>query len=277
MNTGDARGAATRRLSLPRVVLGTFTLTWQHRVDVARTIGIPLLVVIACTLAWNLAAMHVSKSGKWVFYAVYLLANCWLAVVTHRMVLMDEPGKPTHFDKAAWKRLFVFVGLVAALWALYVVMKLLIIKGVLDLVVFGARVPGSPKDALGFPDMTPWVKVLDIVGDWVPFLLIGRFILVLPAVATGERLQPGKAWRDSVGNGWRLAVIIGVLPWLLDMLVDLLYRNGATRFEFGLLLVLSSFCTVLGVIALSLAYRDLVILPASDATAPAPPPSDPPG
>jgi hypothetical protein len=120
-------------------------------------------------------------------------------------------------------------------------------------------------------------RILDSASTWLPFLVIGRLSLMLPAVAIGERLQPVKVARDSVGNSWRLAVIVGVLPWLLDALVDLLYRDGATRFEFGMLLVLSSFCTVLGVIALSLAYRDLAGVPSGDAKAPAPPPSDPRG
>jgi hypothetical protein len=265
VNQVEQRGAAPRKLSLPRVLLGTFTLTWQHRIDVARTIGIPLLVVIACTLAWNLAAMHVSKSGKWVFYAVYLLANCWLAIVTHRMVLMEEPGKPTQFDKAAWKRLFIFAAVVIALWALHTAMRLTMISVASD------WFPST------FGKVGTATRILDSASTWLPFLVMGRLSLMLPAVAIGERLQPVKAARDSIGNSWRLAVIVGVLPWLLDLLVDVLYRNGATRFEFGLLLVLSSFCTVLGVIALSLAYRDLAMVPAGDATSPVPPPNDPPG
>jgi hypothetical protein len=224
-------------------------------------------VVIGCTLAWNLAAMNISKPGKWVFYGISLYATCWLAIVTHRMVLMEQPGKPTQFDKAAWKRLFIFVALVAALWVVHVAIKLGIIKLTHELVPnFGRAVPAAP------PGVRPVsVKILDAVSTWLPFLLVGRLSLLLPAVATGGRFQPAKVWRDSAGNSWRLAVIVGVLPSLLDFLVDLLYRDGATRFEFGMLLVLSSFCTVLGVVALSLAYRALC----SEITAPAPPPTDP--
>lgn len=274
MNRGEERGAAPRRLSLIRVLLGTFTLSWQHRGDVARTVAIPLLVVIGCTLAWVLAAMHVSKSGKWVFYGVYLLATCWLAIVTHRMVLMEAPGKPTHFDKAAWKRLLIFVGTVAALWALYQALKLGIFTAVVKLI--GAlRLPASDfLVSINVGKQTPLLLwIADLLATWLPFLLIGRFSLLLPAVATGEGFNLRKAWRDSNGNSWRLAVVVGVLPFLLDYLVDLLYRNGATSFEFGMLVVLSSVCTALQVVALSLAYRDL----SSNITAPEPPPTAPPG
>jgi Flp pilus assembly pilin Flp len=255
VSPGEERGAAPSRLSLVRVLSSTFTLSWQHRADVARTVAIPLLAVIGCTLAWDLAAMNVSKTGRWTFLGIYLVANCWLASVTQRMVLMEQPGKPTHFDKAAWQRLFMFVAVVAALWALYTAMKL------------GIRTALNVSKEFPIPS-----KVVDAVATWLPFLLIGRFSLLLPAVATGERFQPAKAWRDSVGNSWRLAVVVGALPSLLDFLVDLLYRNGATAFEFGLLVVLSALCTVLEVVALSLAYQALT----SNLTAPAPPPTDPP-
>lgn len=270
MNTGDARGAAPRKLSLIRVLLSTFTLSWQHRGDVARTVAIPLLLVIGCTLAWVLAAMHVSKSGRWIFFGIYLLANCWLASVTHRMVLMESPEKPTHFDKAAWKRLLIFVGTVAALWAVYTALKLGIVTSAVKLMNALKLPPGNALFSVGNSKGVPlglWIA--DLAATWLPFLLIGRFCLLLPAVATGERFQPGRAWRDSTGNSWRLAVVVGVLPFLLDYLVDLLYRNGATSFEFGMLVVLSSLCTVLQVVALSLAYRDL----SSNVTAPAPPPT----
>jgi hypothetical protein len=72
-----------------------------------------------------------------------------------------------------------------------------------------------------------------------------------------------------VGNSWRLAVVVGLLPWLLGALTSMLTREGASDVEWCLLQVIVSVTLVIEVVALSLAYREL--------TAPEPPPMNPPG
>jgi hypothetical protein len=260
-----------RRLAVLRTILSTFSLSWSHRGDVARTVAIPLLLVVGCTFAWDLAALNASQWGRWVFWVFYLFANSWLAIVTHRMVLMDKPGPPVRFDRAAGKRLALFAAMLFLLWALYTALKLGIVMVAMYLLA-GAPVPVAGQPGVTAQSLPVSSEVLDGIASWLPFLLVGRFCLLLPSVATDQGGNAAKAWRDSTGNSWRLAIIVGVLPWLLNEAVDLLYRDGATSFEFGLLVVLSALCTVLEVVALSLSYRALT----SPAEAPAPPPTDPP-
>ena len=69
-------------------------------------------------------------------------------------------------------------------------------------------------------------------------------------------------------NGWRLAIVVGVLPWCLQQLTDLMYRNGASSMEFAILVVLAAALVIVEVVALSLSYWEL--------TSPAPPPTHPP-
>ena len=63
-------------------------------------------------------------------------------------------------------------------------------------------------------------------------------------------------------------MVVGLLPWCLNRFADLLYRDGASMFEFGILLVLTTLLVIVVVVALSLSYWEL--------TQPAPPPKDPP-
>lgn len=47
------------------------------------------------------------------------------------------------------------------------------------------------------------------------FYLFGRFSLVFPAVAINGAGDIKWAWKISQGNGWRLAVLTGLIPWIL--------------------------------------------------------------
>ena len=50
-----------------------------------------------------------------------------------------------------------------------------------------------------------------VVGTYV----LARVAPVLPAAAIGARVNVPEMWRHTRGNGWRLAFVVGVLPWVL--------------------------------------------------------------
>ena len=62
--------------------------------------------------------------------------------------------------------------------------------------------------------------------------------------------------------------MVGLLPWCLQQLTNLLYRDGATAVEFSVLVVLATLLIIIEVVALSLSYWEL--------TSPEPPPTPPP-
>jgi hypothetical protein len=108
--------------------------------------------------------------------------------------------------------------------------------------------------------------------DWgstiVSLLVISRLVLVLPSIAVDKGHEFKDSWRVSRGNSWRLAMVYGVLPWALNWFRWLLYRDGGSNFEFGLIVVFGCFFAVVEIVALSLAYAALT----ADDT-PASPPS----
>ena len=98
--------------------------------------------------------------------------------------------------------------------------------------------------------------------------MVSRLILVLPSIAVDKGHEFKESWRSARGNAWRLAVVYGVLPWALSWLQWRLYRDGASKLEYALLVVLGCLMAVVEIVALSLSFAAL--------TAPAPPPKDPP-
>lgn len=55
-----------------------------------------------------------------------------------------------------------------------------------------------------------------------------------------------------------LTLIVGVLPWILYYLVNLLLRDNATFVEYGVVRIIGFFLLAVEVVALSFSYKHLV-------------------
>jgi hypothetical protein len=239
-------------------------LPWAHRADVFRSAGAPILVFLAGALAYHLSAAYGSHPWAWTFTLYNLAAISWLAITVHRLVLLELPGSATNFDVPALRRLGIFLLATLVVWVIYHGFRLLLMGGVVA--ILGSRyVPASETPpALELPVS---LATIDNVVSVLAWIVLGRVSLVFPAIATDQRPTLVEVWRASRGNSWRLAIVAGALPWCLELMIDLLYRDGATSIETALLLLAMSIFIIVEVVALSLSYREL--------TAPAPPPSDP--
>jgi hypothetical protein len=256
-----------RKLPLRRVVWGAFSLPWRHRAEVFRATAIPLLAVIACTLVADFNEVRVAAL---VLIVLYGIATSWLAIAVHRLVLLDAPDARARFDMSALRRLAVFFGVVVSLWVLYQGLTMLISGGILNIFmppryIPAASEPGKLPEPVSLPVPFDWIVN---VGRAMSYWVVARGTLMLPAIAIDRKADLIAAWSASRRNGWRLAIIVGVLPWCLQQLTNLLYRDGATLVEFGILLVLATLFVVIEVVALSLSYWEL--------TSPAPQPTHPP-
>lgn len=230
----------------------------------------PLLAVIACSLAGNVVELQQSVAANVVLSAVYGIAVSWLAINIHRLVLLEAPDSSGKLDAPSLRRLGTFFAVGVIIWILYLGLTMLIASGVLNILVPARYIPaGTTLDQvpkrIDLPFTPDWiVRFAAFVAYWV----IGRVSLMLPAIALDQKPDLVAAWLASRGNGWRLAVVVGVLPWGLQLLTDLLYRNGASSVEFAFLVVLAAALVIVEVVALTLSYWEL--------TSPAPPPTPPP-
>lgn len=90
--------------------------------------------------------------------------------------------------------------------------------------------------------------------------VLGRYIFVLPATAIDLTPTLASAWRQSRGNGWRLAVVLGVLPLLryIESITTEIFFGDSPWLIWEIALV-PVYYTVLAieVTGLSLSYRYL--------------------
>ena len=260
---GDEPPRVRAQLPLRRILFGAFVLSWRHRAELARATGLPILAVIACTLAWRAAGIAQINSAIWTLHFVYCIAISWLAISVHRLVLLDGQESRTQLSHRGLKRLGLFVGAIVGAALLYTVLTLVITN--IALLPLARYVPAG--EAASAPPSLEWGQWFVYGAAVLALWPLARLSPMLPAIAVGGAADPVTAWQVSRGNGWKLMIVVGALPWTLKWIVALLLRDGATPAEFGVVLVLTSVFTVIQVAALSLAYWEL--------TQPAPPPISP--
>jgi hypothetical protein len=61
----------------------------------------------------------------------------------------------------------------------------------------------------------------------------------------------------SRGNAWKIAIVVGALPWVLNLVIDALWREDATTFEVASLGILTGVFGIISIVALSLTYFEL--------------------
>ena len=112
------------------------------------------------------------------------------------------------------------------------------------------------------------VNAFDIPAEWDGWSWIGkicealvtyvvaRLSLILPGVALDQKLTLSAVWDLSEGNGWRVALVVGGLPWVLNHLQGLAFPT-TNMLAIILSSVLYCLLLVVEVAALSLSYKAL--------------------
>lgn len=255
---------APRRLSVARIVAGAFDYPWQHRGVFARSLAIPALAIIACTLAWSTVARSGDTLLSWMLYGVYSAICCWAAVICHRLVLLGTADAGAFAGPAGPRRLLVFLAAVICIAFVYLAVMFMGIS-VLTVVTGTAYIPAG--QARPKPVDFQWAVWL---AQFAALYVSARLALTLPAIATDLGFSFRQAWIHSRGNGWRLAIVVFGLPWFASNLASFLSRDGATVVEIAALLVLGIVLLAVEAVALSLSFYDLT------EPVPEPPPTPPP-
>lgn len=247
--------------SVGKVLFGALVLPWKLRRSLARVLAAPTLALLCMWYFYQFAPLEdLPQVAYWALAALQGLLLAWLAVPCHRQVLgfhaEDAYAAPRVWTGAEWKYL---------LW-MAAVAALALVTGF----AAGALAGGLFSSVLGFVASNLF-DYADFHQHWlVAFLtsilplvgfayMTGRFALALPAVALGQPASLRKAWRQSQDNGWRMAMVVGLLPYLLKTLLNALFTISAAPLLWALAAPLQVVIAIVQVMALSLAYRELVV------------------
>jgi hypothetical protein len=251
----NAKAPPRPPLSLGDIFTGATSLPGIHRIRLWRGIGLPFSIIIASAVLVAVGGHARDPYARALLGAVIFCCTSEMAVVIHRLVLlpMDSSSRGPMRLRLQWLAKVVLATL--GLWVIFVAVGLGV--GYVLRAVFGAMNISIPPF---------WLQTLAAAAAvWV----IARLCLVTPGLVLDRPNSWTTAWQVSRGNGWRLAAVLALMPWLIILLVQTLWPRGVDRLQFVLIIVMMALLSIFELFALSLSYREL--------TAPGPRPSDPPG
>jgi len=236
-------------LPVGKILAGAFLIPWWNRRAFARALAFPLALLATLALSWYYTDHLLPTVVKLLLCLAYAALFTLFAVVCHRLVLLD-PDRVASNPLPTWSvREGLFFGWMIGAWLLYLVAYLVTLTVAVNLLGMAFEsVRASPASSLA------WVEA---AASLPAFYLIARLSPLFPATALDRKVDPKWAWRLTRGNGLRLMLIVGFLPWALSYLPPLLYRSEATALETVLLTVAGIALFAIEIAALSISYREL--------------------
>jgi hypothetical protein len=229
----DPTVGSTRPLNIPKIILGAiFLLGYYRRYFLA---AFPVVLVLVLGLDWFESGVEGRVSGIPRFMLGIGAMVVWaslIAIPCHKIFLGRVgsvkgalfPYKPSHWLFLAYSALFhVALVLPGFIWSYFFSGSLL---------------------------LTPVLLILLLY-------LLSRFMLVLPASAVGEGIGLKESWQRTAGNGWRLALLLFGLPFLITVLLSPFVAAAlptVVEIIFGLFMIA---LLVVQIGVLSLAYDEL--------------------
>jgi hypothetical protein len=240
----NAPPPGTGKLPVPRIVSEAFALPWLRRDAFFKGLAVPAAAIVAIQVAWWLAEERLTQAMGWAAWAANGILWILFAVICHRLVLL-EPRPADLARIPGWgRRETFFLGWMVILSAII----LAVLWGAL--LVIGTIVANLFSTAL-------FESTYSYAGKIIGTYLFARLSLVLPATAIDARTSIPQAWRQTRGNGWRLVLIVGVLPWAYNYVASLVLGDEPGVAKLVLVTAAATVLLAVEISALSLSYREL--------------------
>ena len=240
------------RLPVGKILIGALFVCWSNRRSLVQGLLPTIALIIAVGLIWQLSGIPLSNPVSIFFVALSLLLFAKFAVICHRLVLVDFNAGSRLILPFSWsERETRFVRRMIIVYAITSIGSIIISMVPLALVAQSLPEAQRSNPAALFP--------FAVLLAGIPAIyLLARMSLVFPATAVDAETGLAWAWNKSRGNGIRLAIIVGLIPWISAVLEFYL-----TSLVHGTIAVLISnlvnyVLIVIEITALSLAYRELV-------------------
>jgi hypothetical protein len=242
------------KLRVVKILFDAFTLVWFRRKDFMRALWLPFLLMIALTATVSFSEPNLPTSLRWISLAAYYFLVVLFAVKCHRVVLLDRVNtQEWEVPKWSWRetRFLVWCGLFVVIAG----MSWMVCATIVGIVVGNITTP-----LLGLGDLksTTWTVIGEYVMKLVYAYIFARLSVMLPAIATDKKLIFQQAVKITSGNGWRLLIIVIVLPWAIHVTLSSLIREDYSIVEYMLWLIFSCALLTVEIAALSLSYRELL-------------------
>lgn len=229
------------KLPVIRIFTEAFLLPFYNKQYYSSTLAVPTLILVGIVAAFQLISPPGQLLG-WIFYLLYFIGFAIFAITCHRLILIHDSIWNSHSIIHTIRRITTFLIWLILLYAIIVA---------IDIVFFtlGSSIIWMIYNK---PDNFDNVKVIfSIPGKYI----LGRLCLTLPAAAIDIKQSLYWSWKITSNNGIRMLIIIGIIPWIFQLLVTMIWRTDATLVEQTLLGLLAYFLMAIEIFALSLTYK----------------------
>ncbi|MEJ2424341.1 MAG: hypothetical protein P8101_07730 [Candidatus Thiodiazotropha sp.] len=207
MNYPESR----RVLSVVKVASSVFQLISEKRLLLVRNLTGYVVVLTVTSICESYFDQGDDSVLAWSYSTIHGAVFVFFAVACHRVLLLDR-------DSFEQDRMFRFTGrelrflgwsFVAYFYLLFVAMALMIPMSIIFEYIEGSTL------------------ILAIYISLLPGMyLFARLALLLPSTAVDQRNDINWAWGLSRGNGWRLVVLVGLIPQVFTLGETYLYGYG---------------------------------------------------
>jgi hypothetical protein len=224
------------------IVHDAVVIPWHKRETMFWALLGTSLVLIGSHLIEPLMLQEPGWTSHLLSFVVFELAFAVFAITCHRLILLGDGSVP-RYGLTKWSsRETRFVG-----WTLLIYLCAYIALVLLNILAFQLIQTPRPSWLMS---ASATVAIIALPG-----YLLARLSVLLPTTAVDERPRFAWAWKMTKGNGWRLFLIVAVIPLAVGFdLFPLLGRSMIMD-----LLVWSAGCVlyVVEIAALSLSYKHL--------------------
>jgi len=234
-------------LPVIKTIRNAFQFVWDKRARMLRALAIPAVLILVAELAFTFAN---DDPLKWVQAFILIAIYTLFAITCHRLALIGDEGVPDYGLLTWTQREWRYLGwslVIMIIWALFFfVINSVVVSIVTRLVQAGVK--------------------METIQPFEPFVLLActpilylfaRFSVLYPAISLDQPVTAKGAWRLTAHNGWRMVIVVCLLPLLLYFLLGLLLRENATHVETFIHNLLGLILLSVEVVALSFSYQHL--------------------
>lgn len=236
------------KLPILNIIIEAFWYPWKYKYQFFNALAFPVVLVVSIAAVWSEIKPESHMINLFI-YIIYFLSMSFFAISCHRFILMGA-DKKVSLDYATMMKMIIIFSVWAIIVYILAGIPLAVIMTIAANITSDKNLISSSHNLTA--DNFNWVKLVLLLP--VGYLL-GRFSLVFPATAVGVRTSVKWSWLATKNNGFRMLVLIGVLPWVTTILLDLLWRENGTMFEYVFLSILGYIVLAVEIFILSLAFK----------------------
>ncbi|BBI98548.1 hypothetical protein FGKAn22_02410 [Ferrigenium kumadai] len=233
------------KLPFLKVIISSLYFSWTNKAELLRAIALPTLVLVVIWAVANVFLDKLAGGGIWVVVLAFGFGFSFFAVTCHRLILVESRDRYRFFKDRPGYRELMFLGWVVAIYFIVTILKA-------PFVVAAGTILGETA-VTGQGEIVGWVKEIASIPA---LYVLARFSLIFPAAAIDNSVTMRWAWQRTKGNGWRIFLVVGLFPWLIESAIGLLLRQDASTVEWVLLAIFAYIGLAVGIIALSFTYRE---------------------